>query len=339
MSRKMKIKISNKWIGDNYPAFVIAEAGINHNGDLKTAKKLITEAKRSNADCIKFQTFQATDLASKKSKFFNLFKKLEFSEDEFTELSNYAKSKKIIFLSTPFSFQAVDLLAKLKVPAFKIASGDLTDLPLIKYAASKNKPMIISTGMANMTEVNEAIKTIKSAKNNKIVVMHSVSGYPTPPDQVNLNVIKSMNKKTPYPIGYSDNGSDNLVPVIAVALGAKVIEKHFTLNKKMRGPDHAMSCDPKELKEFIMNIRLVEKMLGTDEKSCQPSEMTNKTMARRSIIAQNDIPKNTIIDKSMIGIKRPATGIPPKFFYKIIGKKTKHKIKAETPLQWSDILK
>ena len=162
----MKIKISNKWIGTNYPAFVIAEAGINHNGNLKTAKKLIAEAKRSNADSIKFQTFRADDLASKKSKFFNLFKKLEFSDTEFVELSDYAKSQNMIFLSTPFSFKALDLLTKLKVPAFKIASGDLTNIPLIKYAASKNKPMIISTGMANMNEIKDAIKTIKNTKNN-----------------------------------------------------------------------------------------------------------------------------------------------------------------------------
>ncbi|MBS3926356.1 MAG: N-acetylneuraminate synthase family protein [Nitrosarchaeum sp.] len=333
----MKIKISNKWVGEKHPAFVIAEAGINHNGDLKIAKKLITEAKKANADSIKFQTFQASDLASKKSKYYNLFKKLEFSDAEFTELSHYAKSKDIIFLSTPFSLKAVDLLAKLRVPAFKIASGDLTNLPLIKYAASKNKPMIISTGMANMKEINEAIKTIQNTKNNKIIVMHSVSGYPTPIDQVNLNIIKSMAEKIHYPIGYSDNGSDNLVPIVAVVLGAKIIEKHFTLNKKMNGPDHSMSCDPKELREIIINMRSAEKMLGTDEKSCQPSELINKTMARRSIITLNDIPKNTIIDKNMVGIKRPATGIAPKFIDKIIGKKTKQKIKAETPLRWSDI--
>lgn len=333
----MKIRISNRWIGEKYPTFVIAEAGINHNGNLKTAKKLIMEAKRAKADSIKFQTFRADDLASRNSKFFNLFKRLELTDDEFGELSHFAKDNDIIFLSTPFSFQAVDLLTKLNVSAFKIASGDLTNLPLIKYVASKNKPVIISTGMSNFSEINEAIKTIRSAKNNKIVVMHSVSGYPTPIDQVNLNVIKNMSKKIHYPIGYSDNGSDNLVPVIAVAMGAKLIEKHFTLNKKMKGPDHSISCDPNELKEIIVNIRSVEKILGTDKKTCQESELANKTLARRSIVALRDIPKNVSIDMGFIGIKRPAHGIEPKFFTKIIGKKTKRKIKAETPLQWSDI--
>ncbi len=333
----MKIKISNRWIGEKQPTFIIAEAGINHNGSLKTAKKLILEAKRANADSIKFQTFRAGDLASRKSKFYNLFKKLELSDDEFAELSDYAKNNDIIFLSTPFSFDAVDLLTKLKVPAFKIASGDLTHLPLIKYTASKNKPMIISTGMSNLDEVYDAIKIISSAKNNKIAIMHSVSGYPTPPNEANLNAIKTLKNKFNFPIGYSDNGSDNLVPVIAVAMGAKLIEKHFTLNKKMKGPDHSISCDPKQLKEIIMNIRLTEKMLGMDEKSCQPSELVNKTMARRSIVTLNDIQKNTIITKNLVGIKRPATGIEPKFFNKVIGKKTKQKIKAETPLQWLDI--
>ena len=333
----MKIKIFDRWIGEKQPAFIIAEAGINHNGSLTTAKKLILEAKQSNADAIKFQTFSANDLASKKSKFYDLFKKLELSYDQFAELSDYAKSNNIIFLSTPFSFDAVDLLTKLKVPAFKIASGDLTNLPLIKYAASKNKPMIISTGMSDMSEVFDAIKTICSTKNNKISVMHSVSGYPTPIDQVNLNVMQTIAKKIPYPIGFSDNGSNDLVPIISVAMGAKLIEKHFTLNKKMKGPDHSISCDPKQLKKIVMNIRMTEKMFGTDKKSCQSSELTNKTLARRSIITLNDISKNTIITKNLVGIKRPATGIEPKFFNKVIGKKTKRKIKAETPLKWLDL--
>jgi N,N'-diacetyllegionaminate synthase len=333
----MRIKISNKWIGENDPVFVIAEAGINHNGSLKIAKKLILEAKSADVDSIKFQTFQANDLASKNSKYYNLFKKLELTDNDFTELSDYAKSNDIIFLSTPFSFKAVDLLMSLNVPAFKIASGDLTNLPLIKYTASKNKPMIISTGMSNFDEINNAIKEIKKLKNNKIIVMHSISGYPTPIDQVNLNVIKTLRKQIPFPIGFSDNGSENLVPLIAVAMGAKIIEKHFTLNKKMKGPDHLISCNPKELKEITMNVNSIQKMFGTGKKICQKSELKNRTLARRSIVTTNIIPKNTIITENLIGIKRPATGIEPKFFNKLIGKVTKRKIKAETPIQWSDL--
>jgi len=169
----MKIKLSNKWVGNNQPVFVIAEAGINHNGSLKLAKKIISQAKKSGADAVKFQTFKANDLTSTKSKYYNIFKKLELDESDYEDLSDFAKKQKIIFFSTPFNNAAVDLLYKLKVPAFKIASGDLTNIPLIKFAASKKKTMIVSTGMANIDEIRNAVNAIRTAKNNKIIIMHS----------------------------------------------------------------------------------------------------------------------------------------------------------------------
>ena len=333
----MKIKLSKKWIGENSPVFVIAEAGINHNGSLKIGKKLIIEAKKAGADAIKFQTFKADDLASRNSNFFKLFKKLELSDHEFMELSKFAKKNNIIFLSTPFSNQAVDLLMRLKVPAFKIASGDLTHIPLIKYAASKKKPMIISTGMANIVELNSAIKAIRSCNNNKILIMHSVSSYPTPVNETNLSVINQLQKKYQYPIGFSDNGAPELAPILSVALGAKLIEKHFTINKKMKGPDHRISFNPTELKNMIKQIRLVEKMMGDGKKICQPSEIKNRIAARRSITANSNIDKNETIKKKMISIKRPAKGIEPRFFNKVLGKKTKRRIAVNEPIKWKDI--
>jgi len=319
----MRIKLGEKIIGENFPSFFIAEAGINHNGDIKLARKIIKKAKECGADAIKFQTFSAKDLLSSKSQYFKLFKKLELNNDEFAELSDYAKKENIIFFSTPFSNDAIDLLTKLKVPAFKIASGDLTNLPLIEYAAAKKKPMIISTGMSNFNEIGEAIKSVIRMKNNKIILMHSVSSYPTPYNETNLKVLAKFKDRFPFITGYSDNGSEPLVSIIAVAMGAKIIEKHFTINKKLKGPDHLLSADPLELKKIIQNIRKTEKMMGDGIKKCQPSELDNKINARRSLTAKVDIKKNSKITSDKITLNRPATGIAPKFLNKILNKKIK----------------
>ena len=333
----MKIKISNKWVGEETPVFIVAEGGINHNGKVKIAKELVYEAKKAGADAIKFQTFTASDLASPKSKFYNIFKKLELDKTDFEEISDHAKSQGIVFLSTPFSERSVDILTSLKVPAFKIASGDLTHIPLIKYAASKRKPMIISTGMANLKEVQDAIKAIVSERNRQIIIMHSVSSYPTPPSHANLRVICELMKKFPYPVGYSDNGNDSLVPITSVALGAKIIEKHFTINKKLRGPDHSLSTDPREFASLVQKIREVETMLGDGNKKCQMSESENRMAARRSITAVVPIARGTRITREMIQIKRPATGIEPKYILQVVGKKAIKRISVDESIKWNDI--
>lgn len=334
----MKIKIGKQWVGESESVFVIAEGGINHNGKLKIAKKIIDEAKKAGADAVKFQTFTANDLTSIKSNYYNLFKKLELTDKDFKELSEHAKEKNIIFLSTPFSNNAVDLLKKLHVSAFKIASGDLTNIPLIEYAATKNKPMIISTGMSNFNEITDAIMGIKKQGNNKIILMHSVSSYPTPYKDVNLKAIQNLKNKFPYTVGFSDNGDDLLVPVIAVAMGAKVIEKHFTINKKLKGPDQKLSADPIELKNIIQNIRKVEKMIGNGIKKCELSELATMKEARRSITAKIEILQGQKIKLSSIDFKRPATGISPKFLKKVLGKTTKKKIKIDESIKWKDLL-
>ena len=330
------MKILEKEIGENKPVFIVAEAGINHNGCLNIAKKLISEAKKSGADAIKFQMFSADDLATKNSKYYQLFKKLELSDLDFEELNNFARLKKIIFFASPFSNHAVDQLEKLQVPVYKIASGDLTNLPLIEYVAKKRKPIIISTGMSNIKEIKETLLKIKKI-NNRIILLHSVSGYPTPIQEVNLKVIQSLKSKFPYAVGFSDNGIDQLVPLVAVSMGAKIIEKHFTLNKNMKGPDHKISSNPKEFSNLVKNIRLIEQMMGNNMKSCQKSEAVNKTAARRSITANQIIKKGEKISEHMIAIKRPATGIEPKFFKKVIGKIAKKRIKKEQSIKWNDI--
>jgi len=333
----MTIKIKNYSIGDNFPTFIIAEIGVNHNGKKNIAKKLILKAKKAGANAVKFQTFKASDLASPTSKFYPILKDFELDEADFSELSDFAKQENIIFFSTPSSKDDVDFLTKIKVPAFKISSGDLTNIPLLEHIALKRKPILLSTGMGNFKEITLAVKSIIRKKNKKIAILHSVSGYPTPINEVNLNVIYSLRHKFPFPIGFSDNGNGIDVSCIAVATGAKLIEKHFTLNKKMIGPDHKMSSDPLEFTTMIKRIREIEIMLGSYQKTLQPSEKINVIQARKSITAIQTIKKGTKITKDMITIMRPATGISPKYINKVVGKKTKKQIVNYESLKWKNL--
>jgi sialic acid synthase SpsE len=333
----VRIKINDRFIGDNYPVFLVAEAGINHNGNVKIAKKMVLEAKYAGADAIKFQTFRADNLAAPDSKFYKVFKKVELDKSDFGEISDFAKSNEIVFFSTPFSEEAVDILSSLKVPMFKISSGDLTHLPLLEYVSKKKKPIIISTGMADLYEIDAAVNTIQRNGNNKIIVLHSVSAYPTPISDANIRVISTLKNKFAYPIGYSDNGSGTTVPLIAVAMGAVLIEKHFTLSKKMNGPDHSFSADPLEFSTLSKLIRETETILGNGKKFCQPSEKENRILARRSIVAKKNIPKNVQIMNGIITFKRPGTGIPPSYLKKVLGKRTKRAIKINFPLRWQDL--
>ena len=333
----MRVRIRHKTIGDNRPAFLVAEIGINHNGQKNIAKKLISKAKSAGADAVKFQTFKASDLAIPTSKYFSIFNKVEFDESDFAELSDHAKKEEIIFFSTPSSNDAVNFLDRINVPAFKISSGDLTNIPLIEHAASKNKPVILSTGMGTMEEIVYAVKTIIKKGNKRIIILHSVSGYPTPIAESNLNVINTLKHEFPYPIGFSDNGKEVDVAIVAVALGAKLIEKHFTLSKKMRGPDHKISADPTDFSNMVKEIRRVENMLGTEEKTIQNSEKDNRIQARKSLIINQTIEKGTKITRKMISVMRPAIGISPKEFNNVIGKTSKKRIRIYESLKWRDL--
>ena len=331
------LKIGKKKIGIDSPAFIIAEAGINHNGELKIAKKLIDSAKRCNVDAVKFQTFTADDLASTKSSYYKLFKKVELSESDFSEISDYAKQKDIIFLSTPFSNNAVDILSKMKIPAFKISSGDLTDLPLINYVAKKNKPVLLSTGMATFNEIKNAVNEILKTKNRKIGLFHSVSAYPTPYSQTNLLAMQTMMKEFSYPIGYSDNGPDMLVPEVAVSMGAKLIEKHFTLDKNMPGPDQKLSLNLNELSELVKGCKAVKLALG-DSKKILVKEKPILKFARESVVSLKKISKGEKFSEKNISTKRPATGdIPAKDYYKIIGRSAKRNISDNIQLSQNDV--
>ena len=344
-----KIKIGNKIIREGNPCFIIAEAGVNHNGDIKLAKKLVDVAKEAGADAVKFQTFKAENVVTenaamasyqkrnikKKETQQEMLKEIELDYKDFIRLKKYCDKKKIIFLSTPHSEDAIDFLEDL-VPVYKVGSGDLTNLPFLEKIAKKKKPIILSTGMATLSEVKEAVRTIKRAKNNKIILLHCTTNYPCSLEEVNLRAMLTLKKEFNLPVGYSDHTLGILVPVMAVTMGARVLEKHFTLDKHLPGPDHKASLEPDELKEMIKTIRNVEKTLGNGIKKPTRSEEKIKKVARKSIVAKVDIPKGVKITKDMLDIKRPGTGIEPKYLKRIIGRKSKKNIKKDELIKLSD---
>jgi N,N'-diacetyllegionaminate synthase len=330
------IQIGSKCIGEKQPCFIIAEAGINHNGKLCTAKKLVDAAVCAGVDAVKFQTFKAegvvtddVDIASyaKKNIGKNLtqlemIKRYELSYDEFKELKQYCDKKKILFLSTPHSFDAIDFLEDL-VPVYKFGSGDLTNIPALQYASQKHKPILLGTGMATLHEVRTAIRTIHTFGNHQVVALHCTTNYPCSLGEVNLRAMLTMQNTLNCLVGYSDHTIGITVPIMAATLGAVVIEKHFTLDKTMSGPDHKASLEPKELAQMVTVIRNVEVALGSYTKKPTRSEKEILKLIRKSIVAKQNIKKGTILHRNMLDIKRPGTGLSPAYLQKILGKKTK----------------
>lgn len=335
----------------NGKTFIIAEAGVNHNGNIEIAKKLVDVACKAGVDAIKFQTFKADKLVTRKAEMaeyqkqnignnesqYQMLKKLELSYEDHVELYNYCEKKGIMFISTPFDIDSVDLLEKLGVKLYKIGSGDLTNMLLLKYIARKNKPIILSTGMASLGEVEEAIDWIKEEGNNDIILLHCTSNYPTAYEDVNLRAMETMRQAFKLPVGYSDHTIGIEVSIAAVAMGACVIEKHFTLDKEMEGPDHRASLEPEELKQMVSSIRSIELSMGDGIKRCSESEMNNIKVVRKSIVVNKTIEPGTILTKDILRIKRPGYGIQPKFIDKIIGIKVNKKIKKDTVLRWEDL--
>jgi N,N'-diacetyllegionaminate synthase len=338
MDNEIILNIDGKNIGGNNPTYVIAEGGLNHNGHLKTAKKIIEQAHESGADAIKFQTYKSEKFLSTKSQYFNFFKDVELSYDEFAEINDYAKTVGITFFSAPFDIESAIELKKLKVPCIKIASSDITNTPLLKSIAQMKLPMIISTGLSTLSEVEEATKTCISENNRQLMLLHCIADYPTRPKDANLLAIHTMKKKFNYPIGYSDNGESTLVDIVAVSMGAKIIEKHFTLDKKMVGPDHSFSIDPIGLTKLISEIRIIEEIKGDGEKIPQPSEINNIQEIRKSIMASTEIEKGVVFTQENLAIKRPATGLEPNQLEKILGKRASKRISKDSPIDISDII-
>ena len=332
----IKIKIANKLIGKDEPVFIIAEVGQNHNGDIGLAKRLIQEAARVGADAVKFQTIFADGLVMENDPGHERLKALEFGPGQHQELSKVAKEAGIILFSTPFDKEGVDLLGKIDVPLYKIASGDLTNLPLIEYVARKRRPVIISTGAAKMEEVQEAVAAVG---HKEIILLHCVSNYPAAIKSANLRAIQEMGKTFKVPVGFSDHTRGIIASMVAVALGASVIEKHFTLDKTLPGPDHCLSLDPEEFQAMVRDIRMVEEALGNPVKEPAASELPIQQLARRGLKAKTEIKEGESITSEMVAILRPEAGIAPKHLKEVIGRRAKKMIKKNEAITWEALSK
>ena len=315
--------------------FIIAEVGVNHNGSVDIAKKMIDTAKACGVDAVKFQTFVSENLVSRfaeKAEYqkettgkdesqLAMIKKLELSYDDFRDLKSYAESMGLEFMSTPFDHESIDFLAELGMDIFKIPSGEITNLPYLMKIAKLKRRVILSTGMSTLQEIKEAIAILKNYGTDDITLLHCNTAYPTPYRDVNLNAMKTLRDSFGLPVGYSDHTKGIEVPIAAVALGAVVIEKHFTLDRNMEGPDHKASLEPDELKQMVTSIRNIENALGNSEKELTESEAVNRDIARKSIVAKCDIKAGTVFSEGNITVKRPGNGISPMKWFEVLGKK------------------
>lgn len=313
--------------------FIIAEAGVNHNGDISLAKQLVDVAVSAGADAVKFQTFKAEKLVCKNAEKaayqkettnqaesqLEMLKKLELSEEMHNQLIDYCKKKGILFLSTPFDVDSVDYLIELGIEIIKIPSGEITNYPYLRKIAQTGKKVILSTGMSSLKEVREAVEVLKEYGNKDIAVLHCNTEYPTPFTDVNMKAMLTMRDELGVEVGYSDHTMGIEIPIAAVAMGAQIIEKHFTLDKTMDGPDHKASLEPHELKAMINAIRNVENALGTGVKEPSESEQRNIGIVRKSIVAKYAIKKGEVFSEENLVTKRPGTGVSPMKWNEIIG--------------------
>lgn len=328
--------------------YIIAEAGVNHNGSLELAKKLVDKAKEAGADCIKFQTFVTKNITTKsasqaeyqekntkkKESQYEMLSKLELSFQDFHELNEYCKEKEIEFLSTGFDFDSIDFLDELGMSTWKIPSGDITNLPYLVKIAKLNKPVILSTGMSTMDDIQAALHALKENGAGPITVLHCTTEYPAPYEEVNLAAMKTIEKEFQVPVGYSDHTKGIEIPIAAVAMGATVIEKHFTLDRSMEGPDHKASLEPSELKEMVSSIRNVEVAIGNPEKKPASSEEKNMKIARKSIVANHSIRKGELFTEENLTVKRPGSGVSPMKWFDIIGEKANRNYEEDELIEW-----
>ena len=346
------IAIQNRIIGPGHPVFVIAEAGVNHNGDLEIAKRLIYEAKACGADCVKFQTFRADRIVSKTSpkaayqlkttsseeSQFDMLRKLELPDQAQKELIQICERAGVIFLSTPCNIEDVDFLEASNVPAFKVASAYAVESQFLSYIARKGKPILLSTGMCTFAEVDEAVRTIRDAGNDQIVVLQCTTNYPSALKDANLRVMHTISTAFDVLVGYSDHTQGLVAATVAAGLGACVIEKHFTLDKTLPGPDHSSSSDPDEFAQLVQQIRDTEKCLGTPLKIPSESETQNAKVMRRSIVAIKHIKKGDVFTLDNITLKRPGTGFSGKLLNLVLGRRAAQEVAPDTLIDFGMIL-
>ena len=327
--------------------FIIAEAGDNHNGKIELAYALIDKAVEAGADCVKFQTFVTEDLVSRHAEKaayqkaatgsdesqYEMIKKLELSFAQFRELQKYSNERNILFLSTPFDLKSIAFLDSIDVPYFKIPSGEITNLPYLEKIAQTGKKIIMSTGMSELDEIEAAISILQENHAGEISLLHCNTEYPTSMADVNLRAMLTLKDRFGVKVGYSDHTRGIEVPIAAVALGAEIIEKHFTLDRKMEGPDHKASLEPDELKQMVESIRNIEMALGDGEKKVSSSEAGNRMIARKSIVAGRKIEKGEILSEENMAVKRPGGGISPMEWYHVIGTKAIRDYEEDEPIE------
>ena len=323
--------------------FIIAEAGVNHNGSLELAKQLVDKAVWAGADCIKFQTFNSENLVSadaqkaeyqkkstdSKESQLEMLKKLELSKEQFVKLKDYCQQKGILFLSTPFDLESVDFLASIGVKTWKIPSGEVTNYPLLRKIGQRKESVIMSTGMCTLDEVHSAVNVLNQFGTRNITLLHCTTEYPAPYDSVNLTAMMTLKKKLGFKVGYSDHTKGIEIPIAAVAMGASVIEKHFTLDCNMEGPDHKASLEPRELKKMVQAIRNIEKAFGNGIKQPSEDEKKNIAIARKSITAKTEIKKGELFTELNLTTKRPGNGISPMKWNDVLGEKAKKNFMAD----------
>lgn len=346
-----EIKIGSRLIGENYPTYFIAEIGANFDGEIEKAKRLVDAAKEAGADCAKFQSFTADTLVSEGGfqrmqlhgvhgswgrKVSDVMREAEFPLEWHKEIADYCKKVGIDFNTAPYFKEAVDLCMDIDIPFIKIGSGDITWLEMIEYIAKTQKPIFLATGDATLAEIDEAVRTIKATGNRNLVLMQCITNYPSKIDSANVNVLKTYQSAFDVLTGYSDHSPGHVVALASVVLGGRVIEKHFTLNKKDKGPDHPHSMEPHEFRFMVDSIREVERALGSTTKDVVEEESETVYVQRRGLYAARDLKKGQVLTGDDITVLRPALGIAPKFLNVVIGKAVNKDIVKGQPLFWED---
>ena len=333
-----------KLLGAGHPAFLVAEIGFNHNGDVELAKRMIESATINGADAVKLQTFVAREMISNtlladdpdhpgnEIPFYEFFQRYELSREDYKVLIAYARTLHIPLFSTPFDDASLDMLVELEMPALKIASPDLIYAPFLEKVAETGLPVVLSTGMGSVDEIGEALHALRKA--NSVILLHCVSNYPSRYEEMNLGCLDGLRSRFELPVGLSDHTLDNLSAVVAASLGAVLIEKHFTLDRNLPGVDQSISMQPEDLRQLKSELLNVTKILGEGKKEIQESEIPVRLSARRSLVARVDIPAGTPLEPTMLACKRPGTGIPPNELDRVLGKSPKVAIAAEQVITW-----
>lgn len=334
----MALTIDDTTIGDGQPPFIIAEIGMNHNGDIELGKEMVRAAAHAGADAVKFQSFRTERFLSDRVSAQDEYAQYELDPEDHEILQSEANAQNLTFLSTPFDTESIDLLDDLGVPCFKVASSDLTNYPFLEYIAKKEKPMILSTGYSTLSEVAKAVETVREVGNKDLILLHCVSTYPTPPEEMNLDAIRTIDETFQFPVGLSDHTKESPVaPITATALGASVIEKHFTTDNSLPGFDHEISENPETFQRMVDRVQTTHKALGTGRKEPRESEIENRTAARRSLFWDSSYESGTQVTDDMVTAMRPGDGIQPDQLDSICGAVLVEEVDAREQIKFSHL--